>query len=183
MNDLGKSRHYRKRVIVDASSAIILFKSGLFLQLIQYYQTLMTDSVYSEVTCKGYPGAEDFIKIGRDRSMTVVSCKGNIPAYFADDHSLFILDRGERETIACLIGQLADFIIIDDGRGSRYCRDNNLPFINALLFPKILLLKGLLTTATYEEKMTTIINNGRYSNHIVECAKRMRLKQLKIFLP
>ena len=183
MNNIKEIGRYCKRAIVDASSAIILFKAGLFLSLIENYQILMTESVYSEVTCRGYPGAEDFIKIGRDRSMVVVTCKGKLPTPFADDHSLLSLDRGERETIACFIEQQADFIIIDDGGGSRYCWDNNLPFINALLFPKILLFKGQLTTATYEEKITTILMNGRYSKRIVEYAERMGLNELKRFLP
>ena len=184
MKDIKEIGRYYKRAVVDASSAIILFKAGLFLPLIQNYHILMTEAVYSEVTCKGYPGAEDFIKIGRDRSMIVVNCnKGKPSAQITADHSLLRLDRGERETIACLIGQQADFIIMDDGRGSRYCRDNNLPFINALLFPKILLLKGQLTAATYEEKMTTILMNGRYSKRIVEYAERMGLNELKRFLP
>ena len=180
INEIG--RHY-KRAVVDASSAIILYKAGLFLPLIQNYQVLMTESVYSEVTCRGYPGAEEFVKIGRERSMVVVNCNEKLPARYADDHSLLILDRGERETIACLIGQQADFIIMDDGRGTRYCWVNNLPFINALLFPKILLLKGQMTTATYEEKMTTIIMNGRYSKRIVEYVERMGLNELKPFFP
>ena len=183
MNDIKEIGRYFKRAVVDASSAIILFKAGLFLTLIQNYQILMTESVYSEVTCRGYPGAEDFKKIGRDRLMVVIACQEKLPARFANDHSLLILDRGERETIACFIGQQADFIIMDDGRGTRYCRDNNLPFINALLFPKILFLKGQLTTATYEEKMTTILMNGRYSKRIVEYAERMGLNELKWFLP
>ena len=69
MKDIKEIGRYYKRAVVDASSAIILFKAGLFLPLIQNYHILMTEAVYSEVTCKGYPGAEDFIKIGRDRSM------------------------------------------------------------------------------------------------------------------
>ena len=183
MNDTTEIGRYCKRAVVDASSAIILFKAGLFLPLIQNYHIMMTESVYSEVTCRGYPGAEDFIKLGRDQSMTVINCKAKFSARFADDNSLFKLDRGERETIGCFICQQANFIIMDDGRGSRYCRDNNLPFINALLFPKILFLKGQLTTANFEEKMTTILMNGRYSKHIVEYAERMGLNELKPFLP
>lgn len=168
-----KTGGHSKRAVVDASSAIILFKADLFLRLTRTYHVMMTDSVLSEVTRRGYPGAEFFKNVGRCPAVTIVSCNGEIAQRFTTDPRLHLLDLGERDTIGCLICQQADFIIIDDGRGNKFCRNNDLPFINALLFPKILLLTGRLFTAAYEEKTALIMQNGRYSQKIIESAGSM----------
>ena len=183
MKDYKNAGGQLKRAVVDASSAIILFKAGLFLQLMRTYQVLMTESVHSEVTLEGYPGAEFFREVRHCSALTIVSCNRSVAQPFTNDPRLDLLDLGERDAIACLICRQADFIIIDDGRGSSFCRDNNLPFINALLFPKLLFLNGRFSTAVYEEKTAKIMQYGRYSQRIIEFAGAMGLKELKPFLP
>ena len=64
MDIFQKTDNNRNRAIVDASSAIILFKAGLFGRLAQTYRLLMTASVLSEVTRSGYPGSEFFQRYG-----------------------------------------------------------------------------------------------------------------------
>lgn len=183
MNIMQKTGNNRKRAIVDASSAIILFKAGLFGRLIQTYRLLMTTSVLSEVTRSGYPGAGYFRDMERRRSVTILSCDGRDAACCPSALRLKRLDPGERDTIACQNDGRADFIIIDDGRGSGFCRDNGLPFINALLFPRILFFSGRFSAAACENKTARIIQCGRYSDRIIASAGTMGLRELKSFLP
>jgi hypothetical protein len=173
----------RKRAIVDASSAIILFKAGLFGRLVQTYHVLMTTTVLSEVTRSGYPGAEFFREVARQPAVTIVPYGRCAAMRLSEDQRLFLLDRGERDTIFCLKHGRADFIIIDDGRGSSFCRNNDLPFINALLFPRVLLLSGRLSAAACDDKTARIIQCGRYSPKIIAAAGSMGLRELRPFLP
>jgi hypothetical protein len=143
----------------------------------------MTASVLSEVTRSGYPGAEFFIDMERRQAVTIVSCDGRNAAQCPDALRLNLLDPGERDTIACQKDGRADFIIIDDGRVSGFCRDNDLPFINALLFPRILFLSGHFSAAACENKTARVIQCGRYSQRIIASAGTMGLSELKSFLP
>lgn len=170
-----------KRAIVDASSAIILYKAGMFGQLVDTYHIAMAPSVLSELTRNGYPGAEYFKTVGRQRAVSVVSAGGLSAGTYPP--RLLRLDRGERDTIGCFIDGCADFIIIDDGRGSGFCSDNGLRFINALLFPKVLLLSGRSSTADFREKTARIIQLGRYSQKIIEAGAAMNIGELTFFLP
>ena len=183
MDIFQKNDNNRKRAIVDASSAIILFKAGLFGRLAQTYRLLMTASVISEVTRSGYPGSEFFRDMGRRRAITIMSCDGRTATRSPRAMRLQLLDPGERDTIACFKEGRADFIIIDDGRGSGFCRDSGLPFINALLFPRILFLSGRFSAAVCEKKTARIIECGRYSQRIIASAGTMGLRELQFFLP
>ncbi len=183
MDTLQNTGIDRKRAIVDASSAIILFKAGLFGRLVQTYRVLMTATVLWEVTHSGYPGAAFFRDVARRAAVTIVSSGRRAAWQLSKDKRLFLLDPGERETIECLKDGWADFIIIDDGRGSSFCRDEDLPFINALLFPRVLWVSGRLSAAGCDDKMAKIIQYGRYSPKIIVSAGSMGLKELWPFLP
>ena len=49
-----------KKGVLDASSAILLFKVNLFQELLDTYQIFLTDSVFIELTKDGYPGTQTF---------------------------------------------------------------------------------------------------------------------------
>lgn len=176
------SQNRLKAVLIDASSAILLYKCGLFDSLARAFHTRMTPSVYDEITRDGYPGAAAFRKLWTAGRFNVIDS----PAMPLPDDRLpgiRSLDRGERDTIDGYIEGYADFVIIDDGKGAGCCRTNDIPYINALLVPKILLICGKLNESECVEKMGHIISIGRYSIPVKAYAMYCSRTELEFFLP
>jgi hypothetical protein len=168
-----------KRTIVDASSAILLAKTGLFRRLTEIYQVVMADAVYGEITRKGYPGAGGFAAVRRQGQIMVLSPAGaSFPA--AEDA---LSGSGERETIRLYGSGEGDFVIIDDRKGAGFCRRAGIPYINALLFPRILRLVGELSESEYRERTGQLLKIGRYSAKIVEVAAGASRQRLGRFMP
>lgn len=172
-----------KSIIIDTSSAILLFKSGLIALLVKNYNTLVAHSVYNELTQHGYPGAADIKQLcecGRIKVLKQIhpkpDCQESFPA-------LPVLNSGERETLQQQMGGVGDFIIIDDGRAVKYCLKASLPFINALLFPRILLMVKAISASEYHQKKAEIIQYGHYSEGIVEMAQNLSDRAIQPFLP
>lgn len=171
-----------KKAFLDASSAILLFKVNLFDQLVETYSILITNSVHEELTQKGYPGEEIFTKYRKETRLTVIQIpKGSQQALYSSN--LSYLDQGERDTILCYNNKLDSFIITDDGRAARYCRENNIPFINALLFPRILNLLGKITQKECCQRMEELIGIGRYAPAVINFAKHCSNDDLDLFSP
>ncbi len=169
----------RKRTIVDASSAILLAKAHLFRCLTEAYHVVMAETVYREISRNGYPGARRF---------ATARCKGSIRviASQSDDGpgaESVLTGPGERETIRLFSRGKGDFIVIDDRKGASFCRNASIPYINALLFPRILMLVGALSESDFRKITSQLLAIGRYSKQIAavaECATRERLSR---FLP
>ena len=102
------------------------------------------------------------------------------PIQFPDTSSL---DKGERDTIHSFYAGAGDFIIIDDGKGAAYCRDNHIPYINALLFPRIILLTHSISKAEFDDKVGLITGIGRYSQKIIDYALNCSVDDIELFLP
>ena len=166
-----------KSALVDASSAIILYKVDFFHAMTTALNIIMTKSVFEEITRNGYDGAETFKTdyTGR-QSFTVTSYKRK------DREDTKKLARGERDTILLFLSGVADFIIIDDGKGARYCRDHKIPYINALLCPKVLYFSDIITEKKLQKITEQILLIGRYSQKIRNDAKRCGKQDLKHFL-
>ena len=170
-----------KKALIDSSSAIIIFKSGLFDKLVHLYEIFMSESVYDELTNPGYAGADEFINYRSKKKISVVLNKSSDFAIKFDDDELFRLDRGERDTLFEFFNGTADFIIIDDGKGAEYCRDNKIPYISALLVPRILQVSNIISEDLCRNKTEMIIFIGRYSKKIIESAQNFSLNRLKMF--
>ncbi len=168
-----------KKVIIDSSSAIILFKTGQLHALLTAYHAVMTASVYRELTDNDLAGADAF---RRYREQGAIRIKN---AAAADDFcvSLRTLDAGERDSIALYLARGGDFILLDDGRAARLCRDNGIPYINALLFPRILFCAGKLSQTAADMAAGRIIHAGRYSQPVIDFARRAGPETLLPFLP
>ncbi len=168
-------------VFTDASSAILLEKADLFTAFSKAFRIIFTASVFSEITRSGYPGAAIFSNSFENRRFDV--------APFAE--TKFIegrpqkneMDQGERDTIALYIENRKGFILTDDGRAALWCRDHDLPFINALLVPKLLYYAGLMNEKEYLSKMDFLCQTGRYSKKIKETAFSFNEKDLSFFIP
>ena len=173
-----------KQCLIDSSSAILLFKSGLFRKLIEAYQIVMTASVFEELTVAGYPGAQEFAEYGATNVVIIQSPDPNrLPAGLSND-DLPALDRGERDTIRCYERAEPDsFIITDDGKAAQYCRRHKIPFINALLFARIAYLAGMLPESDYHDTYAELIAIGRYSEEIMAYAQQCSRIEIAFFLP
>jgi len=172
-----------RTILIDASSAILLFKSGLFDELTGMFQTYMTDTVYGELTHDGYPGTRQFKRLHDADKFSVIPADRNTSETRERFSDLDSLDRGERDTIRHFSTGGYHFIVIDDGKGAGYCRDHGIPYINALLFPKIMFFTGDLTWDGCLEKMNRIIEVGRYSKKIIDFALECSQPDLEYFLP
>jgi len=172
-----------KKALIDSSSAILLFKSGLFDQLTNRFEVIISNSVYKELTIKVHAGSNKFKNYIQNNKMTVCHPQVDSISSFHEAASLLKLDAGERDTILLFQKGNADFIIIDDGEGAGYCRQNQIPYINALLFPKILLFSGHISQAECRSRVELVLSLGRYSREIIEYALRCDRENLKFFLP
>ena len=171
----------KKKVFVDASSAILLFKSELFSRLTAAYRVWMTPVVYSEVTVSGHIGADYFSRVKSSGEFHVSAPGSWFPP--GEDDDIPALDPGEKETIACYHHNRGDFLLIDDGKAARYCRRSGIPYINALLLARILHLDGILSDNAYRGGFQTLCEIGWYSPEIVRIAQQLPRDRLHRFKP
>lgn len=166
----------RKTVFIDASSAILLFKAMLFDLLTREFQVVVGASVFREITEKGHSGSDYFLT------------HSGFTVRRPDPDKATVSGMGPGETDTLTLFYNADarkepFIIIDDGRAARFCRRQNLPFINALLVPKIFRFAGLMDEKTCREKTVLIRDLGWYSDRVISIAANISKTDLTRFLP
>ncbi|MDD9302588.1 MAG: hypothetical protein HUK40_09690 [Desulfobacter sp.] len=167
-------------VFIDASSAILLFKADLFIPCTQAYHLIMARKVFQEVRIKGYPGAQ-FFGTMKTQNKVQVQTPGKMT------FPIPLKGMGEQQTLALYHQQTGTpsgaFVIMDDGKGAKCCRHQNIPYINALLVPKILWYSRRMDEKMYLEKQTALIELGRYSQTIIEKAKALSHEDLAYFIP
>jgi predicted nucleic acid-binding protein len=164
-------------VLIDASSAILLFKAALFEPLAAAYRLLVSESVGRELTRPGYPGAEIFeeaIETGRLTRQPAGLGETVLPAS---------LHAGERDTITLMLAGRADFVIVDDRPAALCCRRLHLPYVNALLCPRILRLAGRLSPVEAADATIRLLDLGRYGRQIVAFARDCGDARLIFFAP
>lgn len=167
-----------KTVLIDASSAILLFKTGGLDLLIQHYHTVVAPEVCREITVPGYPGADYFKRLFEKQRIEVPISEPYAKGLPGGDG----LGRGEHNTLIFHILYPDAFIIMDDKKGSAYCRKNNIPYINALLVPKILYFSGIIPEVLYLQLSGRISTTGRYSQTVLVTARALTKKDLTFFL-
>jgi hypothetical protein len=168
-----------KTVLVDASSIILLHKADLLTDMQAAFCLRLSAAVYAEVTRHRRPGAQTVARSRRDRRISIVS-----PNSVASHRPLpGSLHRGERDTLLCFLDGGVDFIIIDDGPGAGYCRREGIPYVNALLCPRLLAADGRLSPTQTRWAMTRISDLGHYSTWIKRYADTCSDAALSAFLP
>jgi hypothetical protein len=164
---------------MDASSVILLHKADLLSQVQGAFRMCVAASVYAELTRRERPGSRTVAR-GRDARRIIIRTPPNAPP----SHRLPTgLHRGERDTLLCYLDGGADFIIIDDGRGAGYCRREAIPYLNALLCPRVLAAAGRLAPAAARSAMVRIADLGRYSEWVKRYAATCSDAALSAFLP
>lgn len=167
--------------LIDASSAILLFKSGLIRACCEMFHLHMTRSVFDEVSVPSQPGAGELHALsGRHPGITVLdNPSGLLPNSVAD---LQRLHRGERDTLHHYLNGAARFVIIDDGKGVQVCRRHGIPHINALLCPRLLYFSGRMPDPHARLFFSRIASLGRYSTAVVKWADTCKKSELVFFI-
>lgn len=168
-----------KAALIDASSAILLYKADLFEAVAAAYTIKMVPAVFQEVTVAGRAGHRYFQQCMAGQRLVVLH-----------DHRLSRaetafkgLGAGERSTILAFLHGHADFVIIDDRKGALVCRSENIPYINALLCPRIIWWSGQITEDVSDRAFQQIRLAGRYGDKIVQYAQGCSQHQMAHFLP
>ena len=168
----------QEKVLIDASSAILLYKAELFEDLLRYYSIIVSETVFKEITKAGYPGADHFAACGRQKKLRIKKIDPEEKI-----KSLPSLHQGEQETVALFLQGFGKFIITDDGPAARLCKSQSIPFINALLVPRILFVNHILSVKESLKKMETLVMLGRYSEKIIDFARNCPAQDLRFFRP
>jgi hypothetical protein len=171
------------KALLDASSAILLYKTGLLHDLVAVYQIHVTRSVLEELTGRSRPGAATFARCIDENTLSVISMENEEANYKGVESEMKTLGKGELDTIRCLEAGMGDFIITDDGKAARYCKNKTLPFINALLFPRLLYFAGIFSLHESVMKMEAIRRIGRYSPQITAWASNCAKEALDFAIP
>ena len=170
----------KKTVLIDTSSAIILFKTGWMDALLKAYRVGTGPSAFKEMTIPNYPGARSFKKWHAENRMNIHN-PGPSPSY--PIAGLKRLGRGERECIT-LFGQCkGTFIILDDGQGAALCRREKIPYVNALLIPRLISGRPNKDGANAGTAIRQIFTHGRYAPWVLDHALTCPLEDLTPFLP
>lgn len=168
-----------KKVLIDASSAILLHKANLFQAVAKFYQLYMVPTVYDEITVARRQGAQVF-RIARQAGIIHLT----VPALTtAAGVPMTGLHAGEHETIQAYDGSGMHFIIIDDGKGARACRDRMIPYINALLCPQILYMSGRIDDTERHSTFKQLKDIGRYGDEVIAYASSATRQSLAPFFP
>lgn len=166
-----------KKIIADSSSLILLHKCYMLGVLLENYKVVIPTAVFEELTVPGHEGAESF----RENCAEGLIEIAEVSMIYVSDSSAF-LHRGESEVISLFSQCTADFVLIDDGRGGGYCRDNGIPYINALLAVKILFIRELISEKYYSLSLNWLLSNGRYSKKIISFAEKANREILEFFI-
>lgn len=168
-----------KSALIDASSAILLYKAKIFDDVCLAYHLLVVPAVYAEITVARRSGATAFRQAyARNRIERLKQ-----PCPHAADQVAMALGTGERDTVAAYLEGASHFVIIDDGKGAQACRVNGIPHINALLCAKILLHSGLIESDLFESAFNHLLSIGRYSLKVIEYAQACTSEMLADFFP
>ncbi len=165
---------------MDASSAILLCKANLHLIVSEMYNVVMSQSVYEEITDNSYPGAKEYQQLLADKKITVqVPIAGAVPDSVSC--GLHKLGQGERDIIRLYYAGYGDFIMTDDGAAARYCKSEQIRFINALLIPKIIKCTGQQSDAYCQDAFDSVMSIGRYSSWVINFAEKCEREELSYY--
>ncbi len=169
-----------KSILIDTSSAILLYKSGWLDVTLAHYHLRTGSAAYRELVVPGYPGADSFQQLTAQGRLDVLPVSADPLA----DPNLAGLGAGERECIQHFLAGAGRFILMDDGRGAAYCRDHGIPYVNALLMPRILVHAAPeIGRLNAPQAMAQIFRLGRYAPWIWDFARHCRDEVLAPFQP
>ena len=170
-----------RQVAIDSSSAIILNRAGLYELTASLFSPVFSESVYDELTVPEHQDSGFFIS-AVIKGLTDIIGPPTAASTKRNMEKLSRLGTGERDTILLFLAGKASFIIIDDKKGSIFCKENEIPYVNALLVPKLLLYSSCLSPDECSEFMEKIIAIGRYSQWVIDSAMAFGERELNFFI-
>ena len=170
----------KKAILVDTSSAILLYKSDWMIPLMKGYRVGTGPAAFREMTVSGYPGASAFAGWQKQHQLTIHPPSAHDATR---EQALSRLGPGERECINLYRSGIGTFIVIDDGPGAGYCRKNTIPYVNALLVPRLLSPGASIDQADVTNATREIYARGRYAPWVLEYALTCPVEDLLFFLP
>ena len=170
-----------KAILVDSSSAILLYKSGWLNPTLNQFRLFTGQAASRELTVPGYPGAAHFQRLFEQGEIKVLPVDA---AQTHRDDALETMGAGESGCIRHFLGGVGDFLLLDDGRAAAYCRARKIPYVNALLMPRILALgDDAIAPPIVADAMGRIYALGRYAPWVRDHACRLSDAALAPFRP
>lgn len=148
------------RMALDASSAIILYETGMLSLFMEAADVVTTQTVADE--CLAGPQGEQIAELLK-------------PVIIADVPQSGAFDKGENTILTLQAEGAADAVLSDDGAVLVYCKREGIPHYNALMIPVCMGRAGLLDKDMVREQMNRIQARGRYAGWVIDYA----YKQLK----
>ena len=173
----------KKAVLIDASSAILLFKANWMDPLLDHYRVVTGLTVYREMTVPDHPGAAAFARWQQEQRLTLHTRRGGTASPPGSSKELDRLDPGERECIDLYSENAGKFIIVDDGPAAAFCRRRTIPYINALLVPRLLAPRPVRDRTELRNAVLAIHAEGRYASWVLDYALNCPDEKLTFFLP
>jgi len=137
----------KKTVVTDASSLILLAKSGLFELVAKHLDLIVTDKVYEEAVIKGkVKGHADSYELEIFYQAGHFQLSSPKQVSLQRIETLFRLHGGERDTVA-LAHELGCGVLVDDRKGINACKALGLQFATALGVVLSLLRQGIINQA------------------------------------
>ena len=171
-------------ILIDSSSLMLTYSAGLLSDVIRWYEVLIPTSVYEEITVPDKPGAEYFQDLKKEGNLQILNSPAGLhlvkEEYKAE---LLKMGQGERDIMIHVLTGRGSFAVVDDLLAARFCVKCDIPFINALLLPKILHLAGVISLDEFRSSLSNLENRGRYSNGILARAKSFTAIDLEQFFP
>ena len=159
-------------MVADSSSIILLQKVRLLQIFLNTYFVVIPEPVFDELTGQGKKG-----------SLELQNLLSNNVVKSSDEDNLKGLGRGESSVISLYFEKAGDFVLLDDKKGAKYCKSQEIPFVNALLLTHILRVVGAVNDTEYREAEARLIQEGYYSDTIIEKAAAIRNNELQQFMP
>jgi predicted nucleic acid-binding protein len=159
-----------RRLILDASTAILLSKIDLLRVITDGRPALMCETAIQEATARDCPDA---------REIRALLAEGRIAPHPRPDGveelmRMFRIDRGEAETIAAA-GSAGAICATDDGPAIRCCRALGVAFTSAIGLLGALSEASRVDTRLALELLAKLERFGRYDSRIIEdVARRIR---------
>jgi len=161
-----------RKVLLDASSSILLYKAEIIERYLACFQAVLSETVFHELTCNNHAGAEDFYQYYKEKRFTVTDTP-------AEPLSDMPLTGGERDLVLLYKSGCGDYLVLDDKKAAVYCRDAGIPFINALLVPRILRHAGHISDASCDYTTAVLTGYGRYAPWVISFAQKCSVDDLK----
>jgi hypothetical protein len=170
----------RRDAVIDSSSAILLFKVGWISLAAASWRLLLPPSVARELTVPRMPGARAFERMIAEGRL-VLADPG--PEAATPDGAAGRLGAGERDALGLYLSGWGAFVIVDDGRAASVCRTRGIPYINALLVPRVLSRAGQPLPCPWRTAMEELCRQGRYSETVRRHAYGCSDRSLEPFRP